>query len=262
MTSYSSRRELTQSLIEAGRRLDDLGLVPARDGNLSARLGRDRLLITASGVRKRSLGPGDLIEVDLGGQVRGPGRVSTELGMHLSVYRMREDVGAIVHAHPPVAVGFACAGMGLVECLVPEVVVHLGAVPLTPYATPGTPELEEAIRDIVHDHDAFLLANHGAVTMGADVDQALDRMETVEQFARIALVANVLGGTKPLPRGEVATLEGIRRSLGNPRPATCRPRQEMGRAEEHRDDEPAPDLAAMVAEAVQAILGRGPTPRG
>jgi L-fuculose-phosphate aldolase len=244
---YGSRR-LVEVLIEAGRRLDGLGFVPARDGNLSARTGPDRVLVTATGVRKRELTAASFVEVDLAGRVRGRGRASTELGMHLAVYRRRPEVGAVVHAHPPVAVGFAAAGIGLTECLVPEVVVNLGAVPLTPYATPGTPDLEAAIADAVAGHDAFLLANHGAVTLGADVDQALDRMETLEHFARVALVSRLLGGGRSLSREAVAGLEEARRRAGGSLPITCTPGP--GAA-------PGEDLAGLVARVVRDVLGSG-----
>jgi L-fuculose-phosphate aldolase len=224
------RADILRSLIAAGRRLDDLGLVPARDGNLSARVSDRTLLVTVTGVRKRDLDPDAFVEVDLqGNPIRAArpggslGRASTELGLHLAVYRRRPDVEAVVHAHPPVAVGFATAGLGLTECLMPEAAVHLGSVPLTPYATPGTPELEAAVTDTVPGHDAFLLANHGAVTVGASVDQALERMETLEHLARIALVARLLGGAQPLTAEAVEDIAVLRARSGNPRPVTCTP---------------------------------------
>jgi L-fuculose-phosphate aldolase len=130
------------------------------------------------------------------------------------------------------------------------VVVNLGAVPLTPYATPGTPELEAAIADTVAGHDAFLLANHGAVTLGASVEQAEDRMETLEHFARIALVARLLGGGRILTRDAVAGLEAARRASGSTLPITCAPAPTAG--------EPLPpDLAGVVAQVVRELLGPG-----
>ncbi len=250
------RRRLIEALVAAGRRLDALGMVPARDGNLSARLGPGRLLVTAAGARKGALRPEDFAEVDLQGRRLGGARASTELGMHLAVYRLRPDIGAIAHAHPPVAVGFASAGLGLTECLMPEVAMSLGGVPLTPYATPGTPEVEAAIADAARSHDAFLLANHGAVTLGATVDQALERMETLEHFARIALVARLLGGGRVLGSAEVSALEALRRGAGDPRPITCSPAAPQAPTLQ-RPEAPAPDpdrLAEAVAEAIRALL--------
>ena len=270
--TVTHRRRLIEALIAAGRRLDALGLVPARDGNLSARSGPGRVLITATGARKRALTEEDFAEVAIDGRPIAGARASTELGMHLTVYRLRPDVGAIVHAHPPVAVGFASAGLGLTECLMPEVAMSLGGVPLTPYATPGTPELETAIADAARVHDAFLLANHGAVTLGDTVETALDRMETLEHFARIALVARLLGGGRPLGPAEVAALEALRRSAGDPRPITCEPGGGAGASARslpcplERTQPPAPQpisgafldsdrLADAVTEAVRALLG-------
>jgi L-fuculose-phosphate aldolase len=248
------RYRIAERLCEAGRRLDDLGLVPSRDGNLSARIADDRLLVTPTGCRKRELEPSRLVEVDLEGRTVGAGRASTELGLHLAVYRRRPDVESVVHAHPPTAVGFACAGIGLTECLMPESAVHLGSVPLTAYATPGTPALEEAIAPAIEAHDAFLLANHGAVTFGGSVDEALDRMETLEHTARITFTATLLGGPTLLSADALADLAEIRARMGNPRPITCTPRPGTG-------SPPAPipeDLVDQVTAAVLAALRDGP----
>jgi len=219
-----NRHRIASALCEAGKRLDRLGLVPARDGNLSARVTDRTVLITPTGCRKYELTPDRLVEVDLQGQVVSRrGKASSELGLHLVAYRLRDDVESVVHAHPPTAVGFACSGRGLTDCLMPEVAVNLGSVPLTPYATPGTPALEAAITPAIRDHDAFLLANHGAVTLGDSVDQALERMETLEHFARIMLTTHLLGGPHPLPENALADLAALRASMGNPRPITCAP---------------------------------------
>jgi L-fuculose-phosphate aldolase len=206
----SKRTDLVQALIAAGRRLDDLGLVPARDGNLSARWGENRLLITATGARARALTEDSVVEVDMSGDVVHGGTPSAETGLHRAIYVLRPDAHAVIHAHPPKASGFACAGLALTEPLMPEAVVHLGPVPLTPYATPGTPELEAAVADAARHHDGFLLANHGAVTLGASVEEALDRMEILEHVAHITLVANLLGGSKRLGSAELAALEALR----------------------------------------------------
>ena len=200
------RNRLEDALIAAGKRLDARRLVSARDGNLSARLAPDRFLVTATGVRKGELRNRDLVEVDEQGKPVGSGHPTTEIGLHLTVYRQRPDVRAVVHAHPPVAVGFATAGLDLTELLLPEVAVDLGPVPLVAYATPGTPDLERAVGDIPKGHNGFLLANHGAVTVGETVDQALDRMETLEHLAWITLSAKLLGGAVPLTPEQLARL--------------------------------------------------------
>jgi L-fuculose-phosphate aldolase len=197
---------LVDALIAAGRRMDEKGLVTAEDGNLSARLGPDRFLITATGVPKGELTPRDIVTVDAEGRPQGAERPSLELGMHLAVYRLRPDVNAVVHAHPPTALGFALAGRDLTRPLVPEVVVHLGSVPLAPYAVPGSPQLEAAIAPLVPGHQGILLANHGAITLGASVEQARTRMEILEHLARITLVAEVLGGARPLTDAQTEAL--------------------------------------------------------
>ena len=194
-------------LAAAGRRLDSLGFVPATDGNLSLRISPDRLLVTPSGRPKGDLSEEELLVTDLDGRVvEGEGIPSSELPMHLAVYRRRPDVGAVVHAHPPTASGFSVAGIGLTSPILPEILVTVGPVPLTPYATPGTGEIPAAIAPFLDRHDAFLLANHGVLTLGRDLSEALHRMERVEHLARVALVARLLGGARELTPLEVSSL--------------------------------------------------------
>src|SRR5262249_20679671 len=145
-------------------------------------------------MNKGSLSPADLVVTDLHGrQIAGGRKASSELAMHLLIYRQREDVKAICHAHPPTATGFAVAGRALDRALLPEVIVGLGLIPLAKYGTPGTPELSAAIEPLVPHYDALLLANHGAVTYGPDLLTAFQRMETVEQCAKITLAAELAG---------------------------------------------------------------------
>jgi len=141
-----------------------------------------------------------------GQPVNGRRRVSTEIGMHLLIYRLRSDVQAVVHAHPPTATGFAAAGLALEEPILAEAVAVLGRVPLARYGTPGTPALAEALEPLVRDHVAILMANHGVVTYAGDLDTAYRQMETVEQFAKVTLVARQLGQANPLPPEEIARL--------------------------------------------------------
>ncbi|HZU21344.1 MAG TPA: class II aldolase/adducin family protein, partial [Terriglobales bacterium] len=145
-----------------------------------------------------------------GAIVEGERNVSSEIGMHLLIYRLRPDVRAVVHAHPPTATGFAAAGMALDQPLVSEVVINLGAIPLALYGTPGTPELAASIEPLVPVHDAILLANHGAVTYGRDLLNAFMKMETVEHFARIALTAHLLGRQCPLTAEQISRLAEAR----------------------------------------------------
>ena len=143
--------------------------------------------------------------------------------MHLEVYRQRPDVRAVVHAHPPIATGFAVAGIPLDRAVLAEVVTTLGSVPIAEYATPSTRELPEAVRKYVKAHDGMLLANHGALTLGADLFAAYYKMETIEHFAHISLVARLLGGERLLSREEVFRLQGLRGSYGIASPAPICP---------------------------------------
>ena len=201
--------EARAQLASCGRRLDLLGFTPATDGNVSARLGEGRVLLTPAGKEKGSLAPDDLIVVDQDGRVvEGTGRPSTETPMHLLCYRRRADVGAVVHAHPPVATAFAASGVPLDAPVMPEIVLTVGPVPLVPYATPGTEELARSLEPWVERHDAFLLASHGVLALGRDVREALHRMERVEHLARVTLAARLLGGPRSLTDAQVVSLLG------------------------------------------------------
>ena len=207
-----SRLDVARAVCRTGRRLAERGLIAGTDGNLAARCGRDRVLVTPTGRDKGELEPADLVEVDLAGNVvRGAGQPSSELGMHLAILSLRPDVAAVVHAHPPVATGFAVAGKMLGDGALAELVTLFGTVPVVPYGAPGTPELGERVKPFAREHDALLLANHGAVTVGPTMESACYRMESLEQGARILLVARLLGGARPLSPEEIERLVAPRR---------------------------------------------------
>jgi L-fuculose-phosphate aldolase len=209
-----SERKLREKIVRYGKCLYDSGFIAATDGNLSARLDAGRLLITPTTTCKGMLQPEDLVIIDSDGRkLEGRNEVSSEVAMHLLIYRLRPDVRAVVHAHPPTATGFAAAGIALNEPLISEVVLTIGEVPLAPYACPGTQELPESLRPFVPGHQAILMANHGVVTYGDDLDHAYMHMETVEHFAKIALVARTLGEPKVIAPAEVVRLQAIRRQL-------------------------------------------------
>lgn len=191
--------ELRRGLVRFGRWLYRLGYMPGTSGNLSVRLESGAILATPTGCSKYLLRGCDMVVVDPEGRhLAGSRHVTSEIGMHLAIYRARPDVHAVVHAHPPVATGFACAGRALDEPLCSEAIMTLGAVPLAPYATTGTDELAESIEALIPKHSAILLANHGAVTYGTGLLDAFLKMETVEHFANICLVAHRLGSASPL----------------------------------------------------------------
>ena len=208
-------RRLRAEIVAIGKRVYDRGYVASNDGNISVRLDDRRVLITPTGVSKGFMKPGDLIVVDLEGRVlQGTKRPSSESDMHLRIYRDRPDVNAVCHAHPPYATGFAVAGIPLDRRILPEFVIGLGAVPVVEYGATGTPALYGTLRRYVQDYDAFLLANHGAVTVAGSLLGAYHRMETLEHVAMILFVARQLGRVNELTRAQVAQLVAMRKSWG------------------------------------------------
>ncbi|MDX2192690.1 MAG: class II aldolase/adducin family protein [Gemmatimonadales bacterium] len=204
-------------MVLACRRLWEAGLVAGQDGNVSVRVAPDRLLVTPAGRLKRELSADELVEVDLDGRhLAGRGRATSELDLHLRVHRARADVGAVVHAHPPTATAFAAAGVPLDADVLPEVILLMGRVPTVPYATPGTPALGDLAAPFIPGHEALLLANHGAVAWGRDLDHARLRMESLEHAARILLAARLLGGPRPLDAAAIAALDARRLAAAAP----------------------------------------------
>ena len=203
-------------IVRFGKLLHQNGLVAATDGNLSIRLENGNVLCTPTLMSKGLMQPEDLVVVDQHGKkVSGSREVSSEIAMHLFIYGRRPDVGAVVHAHPPTATGYAAAGIALDRALCSEIVVTLGSVPLANYETPGTQELAEALAPLLAEHDAILMANHGVVTCGADLLNAYMNMETVEHFAKIALVTHLLGKQQPLSDQHVDKLREVRLKYRN-----------------------------------------------
>jgi L-fuculose-phosphate aldolase len=207
-------------IVEVGRRMYARGYVASNDGNISIRLDDDTILTTPKSVSKGFMTPDMMVVTDLSGKkIRGTRDASSELLMHLEVYKNRPDARAVVHAHPPTATGFAVAGIPLDRAVLAEVVTTLGSIPIAEYGTPSTPELPEAVRKYIKAHDGLLLANHGALTVAGDVYAAYYKMETIEHFARISLVARQLGREHLLSRDEVVRLQGLRGNYGIKSPA-------------------------------------------
>src|SRR5436309_5180577 len=207
----STERQHRRDIVSFGRALHERGYVAAMDGNLSVRLGENRILATPTAMCKGVMRPSDLVIFDMQGRRLGGKRdVSSEIAMHLLIYRLRPDIRGIVHAHPPTATGFAAAGMALDQPLLSEAVLCLGSVPLAPYGTPGTSELTDALMPLVPNYDAILMANHGVVTYGEDLHRAYMKMEVVEHYAKVALVTIMLGRQKLLGEEEVEKLIAAR----------------------------------------------------
>ncbi len=249
----SQAARLRADIVEVGRRLYARGLIGGNEGNVSAREG-DTLYITPAGVCKGFLSPEQIVTTDLQGRPTAGGRASTEILMHTAIYERRADVGAVVHAHPPTATGFAVAGIPLDRPLVAEAVVALGPVPLIPYGMPSTAALAENVGRAICNAHALLLAHHGALAVGDGLWRAWERMETLEQLARVALVARSLGREDPLPAVDVARLESVRSAAGYPPPACVDCPACGAQVPVSRDDQVVltrDELVRLVAEAVE-----------
>jgi L-fuculose-phosphate aldolase len=208
------RSQAARDMVLCCRRLWQAGLIAGAEGNVTVRYQADRLLVTPRGLPKADLAPEDLVEVDLEGRhLAGSRKATTELDLHLRVYRAREECGAVVHAHPPTATAFAVAGEGIPADVLPEVAVLMGEVPVVPYATTGTPALGDALEPFLEGSQAVLLANHGAVTWGSSLASARIRMECLEHAARILLAARGLGRVIRLTPDQMHDLEQLRGKL-------------------------------------------------
>jgi len=202
-------------MLAVGKRIYERGYVAANDGNLSVRLDQNTVLITASGVSKGFMLGDDLIVLDMNGHTfEGKKKPSSESGMHLQIYRARPDVQCVCHAHPPYATAFAVAGIPLNKMVLPESVIVLGMVPVVEYGTPGTEELYRSISKYIMDYDAFLLSNHGALTVGNNMLNAYHKMETLEHNAQIQFIARQLGKVRELDPKQIRQLMDLRENFG------------------------------------------------
>jgi L-fuculose-phosphate aldolase len=235
-----TQETLRAHIVEIGRRLHARGYVASNDGNISVRLDDTRVLTTPKGVSKGYMTPDMMVVTDMSGRrLEGDRDASSELQMHLAVYRNRPDARAVVHAHPPTATGFAVAGIPLDRAVLAEVITTLGSIPIAEYGTPSTSELADAVARHIRAHDGLLLANHGALTVAHELFAAYYKMETVEHFARISLVARLLGRERLLSREEVDRLQQLRGMYGIAAPAPiCAP-----------GDQPGTDASCQVVQA-------------
>ncbi len=220
----SINTEVAAAIVATGRDLDARGLLASCEGNISVRLDSARLMTTPSGVHKGRMVPDAMVVVDRDGAPMGSGQPSSEIKLHLAIYEERPDVHAVVHAHPITATGYAMAGKSLPLAALAESLALFGCIPVAPYATPSTPALADSVREPVRTFDAILLANHGAVTVGADLEQAAERMAQLEHFAEIALVAHQLGGARTFETEQIDELSKLREAAGcGPVPPACYP---------------------------------------
>ncbi|QYO67262.1 class II aldolase/adducin family protein [Leptolyngbya sp. 7M] len=201
-------------IVEIGKLLYERSYVVSSDGNVSIRLDENTVLATPTMTCKGRMTEDSLALTDMDGKPLSDKRASSELAMHLLIYKMRPDVKAVCHAHPPHGTAFAVAGLAIDKPILSEVILTLGCVPLTSYGTPSTNELTEAMKPYVEHHNALLMANHGAVAYGDDLWQAFDRLETLEHTAKIAILAKALGGANDLPPDAIEKLINIREKAG------------------------------------------------
>jgi len=205
-----------QQILDIGKRLWQREFIASNDGNITVRINDNRLLTTPTGVSKGFMTPDMIIEMNMDGKILSASKIyhpSSEVKMHMEVYRQRDDIRSVVHAHPPVCTSFAVAGIPLDKCVLPEAVLTLGAVPIAPYGTPSTMEIPDSIKPYLQKSDAILLANHGALTLGTDLISAYHRMETLEHSARIVFNAIQLGNVNMIPGPEVKKLMELREKM-------------------------------------------------
>ena len=217
------RREIAEICLKMYQR----EYITATDGNVSARLSNDQILITPSGMCKGDVTPEDVIRININGEkISGWGKPSSETNMHLEVYRQRNDVQAVIHAHPATAVAFTLVGKSLAGCVIPEVVLTMGSIQTVDYATPGTGEAALVIREHILSYDALILDRHGSLTVGPNLTKAYHHLEKLEHAAKVTFMAHQLGSIRSLPNEEVQRLVGLRQKFGitvgaKDRPAGC-----------------------------------------
>lgn len=213
----ANEQEIREEMCEIGRRVYDRGMVAANDGNFSVKLNSNEFLCTPTGVSKGFMTPEYICRIDAEGRLleaNGDFKPSSEMKMHLRVYKERPDVQAVVHAHPPYATTFAAAGIPLEKPVLSEAILTLGRVPVARYGTPSTREVPDAVAEYLPYCDAMLLANHGALTYGDSLMNAYHKMESVEFYARILYQTHMLGGARELSSEQVGDIYEIRRKSG------------------------------------------------
>ncbi|MDW7679770.1 MAG: class II aldolase/adducin family protein [bacterium] len=221
MTNYgiNSEWELKKLILDIGKRIWTRGYVAANDGNISVRISDNEILTTPTGVSKGFMTQEMIIKMSIDGKVISQSkkfRPSSEVKMHIEVYQQRQDIKAVIHAHPPYCTSFAVAGIPLDKCVLPEAVLTLGAVPIASYGTPSTMEIPDSIKNHIQNSDAVLLANHGALTLGVDLINAYHRMETLEHTAHITYLSIGLGNVNMIPSKEVDKLMTLREQMNIP----------------------------------------------
>ena len=243
--------EIKKEICDIGKRIYDHGFVAANDGNISVKVGPNEYYCTPTGVSKGYMTPDMIIRIDGdGNKIDGRLNPSSEIKMHMRVYKERPDVNAVVHAHPPVATAFTVAGVELDQYILPEAILTIGNVPTCDYGMPSTMEIPDSLEPYIQNHDAFLLQNHGALTVGCNLTKALFVMEEVEFNAKICKNAMELGAVHEIPNDQLKKLMELRKKMNLP-----------GRHPGIEYDEPAApaadaDLVALITKKVLEALGK------
>ncbi|MBE7053533.1 MAG: class II aldolase/adducin family protein [Ruminococcaceae bacterium] len=265
-----SEFEIKKQICDIGKRIYDRGMVAANDGNISVKISDNEFLCTPTGVSKGFMTPEYICKVDAEGnviQANGNFKPSSEIKMHMRVYKERPDVKSVVHAHPIYATSFAIAGIPLTQPIMPEAVIALGCVPIAEYGTPSTNEIPDAVEKYLQYYDAVLLANHGALSYSDSLLNAYHKMESLEFYAELLFKSKQLGGPKELTNAQVQRLYEIRRQFGlkGKHPADICPNVQEGKPSCHscggnctgncssNDDA---DLIAQITKQVLAQLGK------
>ncbi|MBQ6829768.1 MAG: class II aldolase/adducin family protein [Clostridia bacterium] len=263
-----SEYEIKKQICEIGRRIYDKGMVAANDGNISVKLNDNEFLCTPTGVSKGFMTPEFICKVDKDGKViqaNAGYKPSSEIKMHMRVYKERPDVNAVVHAHPIYATSFAIAGIPLTQPIMPEAVISLGCVPIAEYGTPSTEEIPDAVSKYLQSFDAVLLENHGALSFSDSLQNAYYKMESLEFYAQLLFISKQLGGPKELSESQVQRLYEIRRQFGmkGKHPADLCPNAKDGKPSCHGcgdkctcGKEKEHDLVSEITKLVLAQLGK------
>jgi len=265
----TSEYEIKKQICDIGKRIYDRGMVAANDGNISVKISDNEFLCTPTGVSKGFMTPDYICKVDAEGKVlqaNGNFKPSSEIKMHMRVYRERPDVKSVVHAHPIYATSFAIAGIPLTQPIMPEAVIALGCVPIAEYGTPSTNEIPDAVEKYLQYYDAVLLANHGALSYSDSLLNAYHKMESLEFYAELLFKSKQLGGPKELSQSQVERLYEIRRQFGlsGKHPADLCPNAKAGKASchscgacgSHKGGSSDADLIAEITKQVMAQLGK------
>lgn len=223
-------KDLILKFLDIGKRIWQREYVAANDGNITVKLNENEILATATGISKGFMTEDMILKLDMDGNILTPNpkyKPSSEVKMHIEVYKCREDVKSVIHAHPPHATSFAVAGIPLEKCVLPEAILTLGAVPIAEYGTPSTMEIPDSVKPHIKDCDAVLLANHGALTLGNSLEKAYFLMETLEHTAKIITYSRNLGNVNTLTNPQVHKLMEIKEKLNIPgRSKPCVPDDE------------------------------------